>query len=109
MDDALCLGVFSPVTSAQIRDWTWVLSAALHVRQLTQYWCRMQVLYGLDFTAQDEQQQHLLLQQAILDHAKAHPESLLVVEEYDKMSCKTRGFLRQVIENSASANVSLAR
>ena len=84
-------------------------AVAGHAHSPTGAGCRAQVLYGLDFTVEQEAQQRALLQQAILDHVGAHPEALLVVEEYDKLSCRMRGFLRQVIENSASANVSMAR
>ena len=77
--------------------------------QAKQGGCSVQVVYGLDFVAADRAAQHAALQQAILDHVQRYPQALLVIEEYDKMSCQTRGFLRQVIENSGTANVSLAR
>ena len=70
---------------------------------------RVQVLSGLDFRSEDEQEQHALLKKQILDHVKAHHTSMLVIEEYDKLSCQSRQFLRQFIENTASPDVSLGR
>ena len=73
-------------------------------------WCGvMQVVYGLDYRVEDAQEQHASLRRTILEHVKAHHTSLLVVEEYDKLSCRARRFLRQFIENTASPDVSLSR
>ncbi|EFN56148.1 hypothetical protein CHLNCDRAFT_51790 [Chlorella variabilis] len=65
------------------------------------------VLYGMDYTAEERQRQHTLLRAALLEHLRQAPESLLVVEEYDKLDCPMRGFFRQLLENGQVANVSL--
>ena len=69
----------------------------------------MQVLYGMDYVAAAREAQHEHMRSALLAHVRLHPQSLLVVEEYDKLDCATRGLFRQVIENPASANISLER
>ena len=51
----------------------------------------------MDYIRQDREQQHNLLREAILQHAKRYPESVLVIEEYDKLHCETRAMMRQII------------
>ncbi|KAK9819389.1 hypothetical protein WJX81_001102 [Elliptochloris bilobata] len=67
------------------------------------------VFYGMDYVAAEREAQHAHMRGALLAHVRLHPQSLLVVEEYDKLDCATRGLFRQLIENPASANVSLER
>lgn len=69
----------------------------------------MQVLYGMDYIASEREQQHALLRASLLEHCSHYPEALIVVEEYDKLDCSTRGFLRQLFENARVANVTLDR
>lgn len=66
-------------------------------------------MYGIDYTADQRHKQHTLLREAILAHVAAAPESLLVVEEYDKLDCESRALFRQLLENPQVANVSMAR
>lgn len=68
-----------------------------------------QVVYGIDYTADQQQRQHALLRDAIIAHVAAAPESLLVVEEYDKLECESRALFRQLLENPQVANISMAR
>lgn len=67
------------------------------------------VLYGMDYTSDDRAAQHAALQAALLDHVRAAPEALLVVEEYDKLDCHMRGFFRHLLEGGTVGNASLAR
>lgn len=67
------------------------------------------VLYGMDYTADERQQQHGALRAALLEHLRQAPESLLVIEEYDKLDCSMRGFFRQLLESGQVANVTLNR
>jgi hypothetical protein len=69
----------------------------------------VQVLYGMNYISSEREQQLALLRASLLEHCSRYPESLIVVEEYDKLDCSTRGFLRQLIENAQAANVSLDR
>ena len=69
----------------------------------------LQVLYGLDYTASDQEKQHALVKEAIMEHIKFHPQSLIVIEEYDKLDCRTRGLLKQLIDSSQSTNVTINR
>ncbi len=74
-----------------------------------QAWASVQVLYGMDYLRSERQQQHALLRAALMEHVRSHPEALIVIEEYDKLDCATRGFFRQLLENARTANVSLDR
>ena len=67
------------------------------------------MLYGLDYTASDQDRQHEMVREAIMEHVKFHPQSLIVVEEYDKLDCPTRGLLKQLIDSSSSTNVTINR
>lgn len=67
------------------------------------------VLYGMDYLEEEKTNQHMALRTSVLSHLKKAPESLIVIEEYDKLDCHMRGFFRQLLENSMSANVSLAK
>ena len=61
----------------------------------------------MDYTASEREQQHELLLAAVLDHIRFHPHSLLVIEEYDKLDCRTRGLLKQLIDSSQSTNATI--
>ena len=63
----------------------------------------------MDFTVSERDQQHHLLKAAIMEHVKYSPETLLVIEEYDKLDCQTRGLLRQLVDSPHSTNASLSR
>lgn len=69
----------------------------------------MQVLYGMDYIRSERAEQHSLLRAALMEHIGNHPEALIVIEEYDKLDCATRGFFRQLLENARTANVTLDR
>ena len=63
----------------------------------------------MDYTASERAAQHDLLRAAVLEHLGRHPDALLVVEEYDKLDCPTRGFLRQLLERGHGGNVTTDR
>lgn len=69
----------------------------------------MQVLMGMDHVNAERDTQLYHLKRTILEHVDHHEQSLLVIEEYDKMDCPTRGFFRQLVTSSHTANVSLAK
>jgi ATP-dependent Clp protease ATP-binding subunit ClpA len=58
------------------------------------------VLFGMDYGSQDVDEQHHLLQKSLLDHLAVYPQSLIVIEEYDKLDCQMRGFFRQMLQGS---------
>jgi hypothetical protein len=68
-----------------------------------------QVLYGMDYVAGERRAQQGALRAAVLAHLSRHPDALLVVEEYDKLDCPTRGFLRQLLERGHGGNVTADR
>ena len=61
----------------------------------------------MDYINADSKQQHWYLRKTVLDHLHRYPESLLVIEEYDKLDCSARNVLRQLVTASASNNVSM--
>ena len=61
----------------------------------------------MDYISSDRVRQHAYLRAAVLEHLRRAPQSLLVIEEYDKLDCPTRAMLRQLIENSHTANITL--
>lgn len=63
----------------------------------------------MDYISSEREQQHQYLRAGVLDHLRRYPQSLLVIEEYDKLDCPTRAMLRQLIENSQAANCSMDR
>ena len=56
------------------------------------------VVFGIDYVASEEAVQSAKLQDSLLTHLRQYPESVLVIEEYDKMGCAARGMLRQLLE-----------
>jgi len=65
------------------------------------------VLFGMDYTTHDRDEQHAMLQKALLDQVSLHPQSFIVVEEYDKLDCHMRGFFRQILQGGKVGNQSL--
>lgn len=63
----------------------------------------------MDYIRSEREEQHALLRAALMEHISHHPEALIVIEEYDKLDCATRGFFRQLLENARTANVTLDR
>ncbi len=69
----------------------------------------MQVLYGLDYVAQEQQQQLQHVRDALIAHVRDSPEPLVVVEEYDKLDCATRAFFRQLLQHPELTNTTFNR
>lgn len=70
------------------------------------------VVFGLDYAPGLEAETSLAaLRSALLDHAAAHPQSLIVVEEYDKLDCGARAMLRGLVAPAPGdpARAALAR
>lgn len=59
------------------------------------------IVFGTDYVLSEAEQQSAALKNAILNHLKSFPASVLVVEEYDKMGCLARGMLRQLLEKGS--------
>lgn len=57
------------------------------------------VVYGMDYVAEERQQQLNRTRTDILDHIRLTPDPLLVIEEYDKLDCASRAMLRQLIQH----------
>jgi hypothetical protein len=49
------------------------------------------------------------LREALLAHLRAAPESLIVIEEYDKLDCDARGLWRQLLQHPERANITWDR
>lgn len=67
------------------------------------------VLFGMDYTSHDREVQHGLLQKALLDQVSQYPQSLIVIEEYDKLDCYMRGFFRHILQGGMVGNQSLGQ
>ncbi|KAL3137739.1 hypothetical protein ABBQ38_005003 [Trebouxia sp. C0009 RCD-2024] len=65
------------------------------------------VLQGMDHINAERAQQHWYLKNSVLTHLRKYTDSILVIEEYDKLDCPTRAILRQLITSSGTANVSM--
>ena len=63
-----------------------------------------QVLFGMDYSSNDVDAQHQLLQESLMDHLAVYPQSLIVIEEYDKLDCHMRGFFRQMLQGNQLAS-----
>ena len=59
------------------------------------------VLFGLDHLAAEQGEQASLLRASVRSQLQRHPESLLVIEEYDKADCGSRGILRQLADTAS--------
>ena len=53
--------------------------------------------------------QSSLLRTSLVNHLRRRPESVLVIEEYDKMDCDSRNLLRQLLDKGIAANVTASR
>lgn len=63
------------------------------------------MVYGLDYLLSESASRLEALRREVLGHLAAAPESLLVVEEYDKMDCAARGLWRQLLQHPERANI----
>jgi ATP-dependent Clp protease ATP-binding subunit ClpA len=61
------------------------------------------VLFGMDYSSEDVAEQHKLLQNSLIEHVALYPQSLIVIEEYDKLDCHMRGFFRQMLQGNLVA------
>ena len=65
--------------------------------------CRgYKVIFGTDYVARERDAQARMLRDAVTRHLERFPESIIVVEEYDKLGCPARGMLKQMLEHGSS-------
>jgi ATP-dependent Clp protease ATP-binding subunit ClpA len=67
------------------------------------------VVFGTDWVAAESSQQASLLRSSVVSHLTRHPESVLVIEEFDKSSCESRALLRQLLDKGVVGNTSAVR
>ena len=67
------------------------------------------IIFGTDYVTSEREVQARRLRDALLDHLARFPESVVVVEEYDKMSCPARGMLKQLLDKGSHANATFHR
>eukprot|EP00898_Chlorokybus_atmophyticus_P004557 jgi/Chlat1/5101/Chrsp33S05115 len=68
------------------------------------------IVFGTDYVSNQFEVQAQLLKDALLTHVQKHRESVLVVEEYDKMNCRSRGMLQQLLlKGFAAAGIQFDR
>lgn len=59
-----------------------------------------QVVYGLDFPAEQRAAQLEAVRKAILEHVAWARDPLVVIEEYDKLDCAARAMLRDLLDHA---------
>ena len=67
------------------------------------------VIFGTDYVTAEQEAQGRALRDAIVDHLAMFPESIIVIEEYDKMGCPARGMLKQLLDKGANGNATFHR
>jgi hypothetical protein len=67
------------------------------------------VIFGTDYVTQEQEAQGRLLRDSIVEHLSVFPESVVVIEEYDKMGCPARGMLKQLLAKGANGNATFHR
>ena len=67
------------------------------------------VIFGTDYVTAEQEAQGRALRDAIVSHLATFPESIIVIEEYDKMGCPARGMLKQLLDKGANGNATFHR
>ena len=57
------------------------------------------VLFGMDYLADEHERQAAAIKESLERHLRTYPEAFVVVEEYDKLDCRARGFFRQLLDS----------
>ena len=60
------------------------------------------VIFGTDYVVRERETQARMLRDAVTRHLEKYPESVVVVEEYDKLGCPARGMLKQMLEHGSA-------
>lgn len=69
----------------------------------------LQVLYGMDYLQHQAEERLDAVRREVISHLTAAPDALLVIEEYDKLDCATRGLWRQLLQHPEVANITSHR
>ena len=67
------------------------------------------LVFGADYVTSEARAQARALRDAVFAHLSRFPESVVVIEEYDKMSCPARGVLKQLLDKGRDAEVAFHR
>jgi hypothetical protein len=67
------------------------------------------LVFGADYVTSEARAQARALRDAVFAHLSRFPESVVVIEEYDKMSCPARGVLKQLLDKGRDADVAFHR
>ena len=67
------------------------------------------LVFGADYVTSEARAQARVLRDAVFVHLSRFPESVVVIEEYDKMSCPARGVLKQLLDKGRDAEVAFHR
>jgi hypothetical protein len=62
------------------------------------------IIFGTDYVVRERAEQGRMLRDAVTAHLEKYPESVVVVEEYDKLGCPARGVLKQMLEHGSAGN-----
>ena len=67
------------------------------------------ILFGTSYLSDDAERQFAELRFNLVRHVRAYRESLVVIEEYDKMDCRSRGLLRELVDHAAAERLHWGR
>ncbi|GIL78238.1 hypothetical protein Vretimale_7611 [Volvox reticuliferus] len=59
----------------------------------------VKVLYGMSYIESEQETQLEMVRRAVMEHIRSTPDPILVIEEYDKLDCKSRAMLRQLVRH----------
>ena len=57
------------------------------------------ILFGAEYVEKDRAQQKRMIVSNLRAHLRRFPESVVVIEEYDKLPCEVRSVLRQLFDS----------
>jgi hypothetical protein len=63
----------------------------------------------MDYLAREQEKRLQQLQESLIGHLQSAADPLVVIEEYDKLDCPSRGLWRQLLQHPEHANVTWGR
>lgn len=67
------------------------------------------ILFGTSYLSEDADRKFSELRHNLVRHVRGYRESLVVIEEYDKMDCRSRGLLRELIDHALAEKIQWGR
>ena len=67
------------------------------------------ILFGTSYLSDDADRKFSELRHNLVRHVRGYRESLVVIEEYDKMDCRSRGLLKELIDYALAEKIQWGR